>query len=191
MMLLTGCSDGGVEESLANDQRDVVTVVNDGPEGDSGLVINSIQYPLDAALGDIWGIDGEHYRIDFTLTDGNFTIGSVTVDGQVLQQVVPAEAGVVFHARMFSAGTSFDYSSYAYLDTENNPAGVGYFNDAFVGLDTNGNGRVETSEQIEVLDGIIDFVGALPDIELRLNVTLNDGQTVTGHYTGLFDFTPR
>lgn len=190
-VFLFGCDGDGVSATSVNDEPNRMVVVNDGPEGSSALLVNDVRYPLDAALGDIWGAKGEHFQIDFTLTDGNFRLISDTVDGRVVQLLVPAQAGVVFHAKMFSAGNSFDYSSYAYLGSEDSPAGVGYFTNAFVGVDANGNGRVDLAEQSMVLDGVIDFAGALPDIELRLNLTLSDGRIVTGQYTGLFDFTER
>jgi len=42
-----------------------------------------------------------------------------------------------------------------------------------------------------VIGGTFEFVGELPDIELRFSVTLESGEMAEGHYTGLFDFADR
>lgn len=191
---VSGCggdNDAG-EELFADPQR--LEIGNDGPEGVSGLTIDNIRYPLDVALGDIWGASGEHFRIDFTLTNGNFMLDTETVDGQAYQTLVPAEASAVFHASMFSPGGSFNYASYAYAPLNAGVQrfpGVGYFTDAYIGVDINQNNIIDNAEKMTVIDGRVDFAGTLPDIELNFSVTLSNGKSVTGEYTGLFDFTER
>lgn len=166
---------------------------NAGPEGNSGITINAQRYPLDAALGDIWGVENVHYNVNFTLTDGNFEIVPTEVDGVLHDLLVPAQATAVFYAQLFSAGTSFAYTSYSYSADvpESMLEGTGFFNDAFVGIDLNGNGRVDDAEKSPVLDGTIEFSGALPDIALSFSVALGSGESAVGHYSGLFDFTDR
>ena len=189
----TGCGGDGVVDPPQEDQQKLV-IGNDGPEGDSALSINNTRYPLDVALGDIWGVNKGHYRIDFTLSNGNFQLASETIDGQTYQLLEPAQATAVFHLRMFSAGSSFDYASYAYVaDADGGDAyqGVGYFNEAYVGIDTDLDGEVSPDENIAVIDGAVDFTGTVPDVELSFSVTLANGANVTGNYTGLFDFTER
>ena len=193
-VVVTGCGSGDAVEELQDDQQELVTG-NDGPEGDSGLIINNTRYPLDVALGDIWGVANEHYRIDFTLANGNFQLVSETIDGQTFQTLEPAQATAVFHLHMFSVGSSFDYASYAYVadagDSGDTYQGVGFFNDAYVGIDTNQDGEVNAEEEVAVIDGTVDFTGTVPDIELSFSLTLANGANVTGNYKGLFDFTER
>lgn len=189
---VSGCGSSGAQTEEEEQPRFVV--VNDGPEGNSGLLIGSQRYPLDSALGDIWGVADDHYQIDFTLTDGNFMIDTIVVDGQSHQVLVPALATAIFHAEMYSAGDSFHYGSYTFVPSdqvENVSAGVGYFTNAFVGVDTNLDGMVTDEERYAVIEGVVNFDGSLPDITLNFSVTLSNGQTVTGDYSGLYDFTER
>ena len=69
-----------------------------GPEGDSNVKVSAIEYPLDAALGDIWGVEGDHYSIDFTITNGKFLVTPTTIDGLTQSLLVPVEASAVVYA---------------------------------------------------------------------------------------------
>lgn len=192
--VVTGCgSSSDIDEQLQDDQQKLV-IGNDGPEGDSGLSIDDAVYPLDVALGDIWGAYNEHFRIDFTLSNGNFRLATETFDGQTFQTLVPAEATAVFHMHMFSPGSSFDYASYAYVADADDGSlyqGMGYFTEAYVGIDSDMDGEVNSEESFAVIDGTVDFIGTMPDIELSFSVTLSNGVSVSGIYEGLFDFTER
>ncbi|MFK8080474.1 MAG: hypothetical protein AB8B97_09325 [Granulosicoccus sp.] len=195
LSFLAGCGSGesDVSQPVSDDQPKII-IGNNGPEGDSGLSVGNLRYPLDSALGDIWGATGGHFQIDFTFTNGNFTLDTIVRDGQSHRVLVPALASAVFRAEMFSVGNQFDYGSYAFVsadDTNSISSGVGYFTRAYVGVDVDQNGRVSESEKINVVAGSIEFAGAVPDISLNFSVTLDDGQYVTGHYSGLFDFTRR
>lgn len=167
---------------------------NEGPEGDSSFELGSLRYPLSAAIGDIWGVVGEHFNINFTLTDGNFTITETTIDGVTHNLLTPANASGIFHAEMYSPGDGFSFETYSHasVDADRNLlAGIAFFDRAFIGVDVNSSGKVEEAEIMPVVGGTIEFTGAVPDIELTFSVLLSDGQTVEGHYTGLFDFTQR
>jgi len=167
---------------------------NDGPSGDSGLTIDNTQYSLNAAIGDIWGANDSHFQIDFTLTNGNFMLESIERNGQSYQVLVPAEATAVVRADIYNPGDSFHFGNYAYMAADSAvgaSAGVGYFTQAFVGVDTNEDGRVGDEERFDVIDGIIEFKGTVPYIVLGFSMTLLNGQNVTGEYTGLFDFAER
>lgn len=191
--MLTGC-DGSQSGNLApNDQVEAVTLVNNGPAGNSGLTAEAIRYPLNVGLADQWGPENDHYRLDFTLSNGNFRVELAVINGVEHSLLVPAQTTVVFHAKMFSPGDNFDLGSFAYAAsvTGSSLSGVAYFTDSYVGLDTNFDDRVDTDEQVSVVDGLVQLTGVLPDIALEFSVTLSNGQLVTGHYSGLYDFTQR
>lgn len=192
--VLTSCGNSSDNEEPLQDDQQKLVIGNDGPEGDSGLSIDDAVHPLDVALGDIWGVNNEHFRIDFTLSNGNFRLATETFDGQTFQTLVPAEATAVFHMHMFSPGSSFDYASYAYAADADDGSlyqGMGFFTEAYVGIDSDMDGEVNSEENFAVIDGTVDFTGTMPDIELSFSVTLSNGVSVTGIYEGLFDFTER
>lgn len=194
LSVLSGCGGGGGNAEPVQSDQSRFVIGNDGPEGDSGFTVNTIRYPLDAAIGDIWGERDDRFRIDFTLTNGNFRLEPIVVDGQSHQVLVPAKATAVLHAEMYSPGSSFGYGGYAFVpsdDVAEVSSGVGYFTDAYVGVDTNMDGMVEDDERYAVIEGVVEFEGSIPFIELNFSMTLSDGQSVTGEYTGLFDFTER
>ncbi len=195
---LTGCGgSSGSSESISavqNDQSPVMPdLVNNGPAGNSGLSIDELRYPLNVALGDIWGPENEHYRIDFTLSNGNFEVELQVIDGVEHTFLVPAQTTAVFHARLFNPGENFDVGTYAYAASvsDSSLSGVPYFTAAYAGVDTNVDDRVDDSEQFNVVDGLVQITGTLPDIIIEFSVTLSNGQFVSGNYSGLYDFTER
>lgn len=167
---------------------------NNGPEGDSSISLGTRQYPLSSALGDIWGVESNHFNVDFTLTDGKFTITPTIIEGATHNLLSPAKASGIFHAEMYSPGDAFSFETYSLVLPDANRdalAGVAFFDNAFVGVDSDNSGDVEEDEKLIVVGGTVAFIGAVPDIKLTFSVLLNDGQTAEGHYTGLFDFTER
>jgi len=167
---------------------------NYGPEGDSGIDVGAHRYPLNAALGDIWGVASNHFNVNFTLTDGKFTITPTTIDGVTHNLLTPVKASGVFHADMYSPGDAFSFETYSYaLPAANREslAGIAFFDNAYVGVDVDDSGEVDEDEKQIVIGGTVEFAGAVPDIELNFSVTLSDGQLAEGRYTGLFDFTKR
>lgn len=165
-----------------------------GPEGDSNVKVNAVEYPLDAALGDIWGVEGDHYSIDFTITNGKFLVTPTTIDGVTHSLLVPVEASAVIYAELYSPGESFAFDTYSFSPFGSGGgvlAGAAYFDNATVGVDLNESGDVEANEIFQVTGGTIEFGGMLPDIELRFSFTLENGVQAEGHYTGLFDFADR
>jgi len=192
--LAIGCESSSDATLQPLDDQEPPTIRNDGPEGNSGLEINDTTHPLNVALGDIRGVENEHFRIDFTLANGTFRLASETIDGQAFQTLVPAESSAVFHMHMFNPGSSFDYGSYAYaadVADSRQFQGTGYFTAAYIGIDTDQDRQVSPDENTAVIDGTVEFTGTLPDVELSFSLTLENGASVTGTYKGLFDFTER
>ena len=194
---LTGCADS--EMPPANDDGtpavgqgmgDIPSTL--GPEGDSNVRWADFQYPLNAALGDIWGVEEDHFSIDFTITNGKFLISPTEVNGVLHSLLVPVEATAIVYAELYSPGESFLFDTYSFTP-QNQPVatGLSYFDVASVALDINNSGDIEPDEVRQVIAGTIEFTGELPNIELRFSLTLEGGQLAQGHYTGLFDFADR
>ena len=165
-----------------------------GPEGDSRLEVLDEQFPLQSALGDIWGVEDEHYSVDFTITNGKFLLAPTEIDGVLHSLLVPAQATATIYAELYSPGESFSYGTFSFSSSDSGVgslSGISYFENAYVGFDSNESGDIESDENIRVIGGTFEFSGALPDIELNFDVTLENGQQAVGHYTGLFDFAER
>jgi len=198
---LTGCADSAAPNG-SNEQDDDSTPtvgggttdlpVTLGPEGDSNVQVDDLQYPLNAALGDIWGVEAEHFSIDFTITNGKFLISPTEVNGVVHSLLVPVEATAIVYAELYSPGESFLFDTYGFSPFGGEVlTGISYFDVASVAVDANNSGDIEPDEIHRVVGGMIKFTGELPDIELNFSLSMENGQSAEGHYTGLFDFADR
>ena len=181
-------------EIISFPENDPTQIMVIGPEGNSSLIVNERSFPLDSALGDVWGVQGEHFNVNFTLTDGLFTIMPTRVGDEIFNLLVPAQATAIVYAEMFSPGDQFSFVTYSYSPLGANGsvlAGNAFFANAYVGFDVDRSGDVDDDETLSVVGGTIEFTGILPDIEVQFSVTLENGLLAQGHYTGLFDFTNR
>lgn len=165
-----------------------------GPEGNSGVTLGERQFALKSALGDIWGPGGDHYHVDFTLTNGKFLIAPTEIDGVTHSLLVPVKASATIYAELYSPGDAFAFGTYSFSPagvSGSSLAGNAFFDSAYVGVDTDDSGDIESDENFRVIGGTFEFEGVLPKIELNFSVTLENGQMAEGHYTGLFDFANR
>jgi hypothetical protein len=206
---LSGCSDSDpvgvaeensppatnqVESAPQDDDGAPVTGNAVGPAGDSRTTVGELQFPLKSALGDIWGPDGDHYSVDFTITNGKYLVTPTEIDGVMHNLLVPAEASATIYVELYSPGEAFSFGTYSFSPFgagDGVLAGNAYFDNAYVGIDSNDSGDIESNENFRVIGGTFEFDGVLSDIELRFSVTLENGQLAEGHYIGLFDFADR
>lgn len=186
---------GDVPQNDGTDQDSVALMGNAvGPEGDSNVKVGGRQFPLKSALGDIWGIEDDHYNVDFTITNGKFLVAPTDIDGVTHSLLLPVDSSATIFVELYSPGDAFSFGTYSF-----SPFGAGggvlagnaYFDNAYVGVDSNESGDIESNENFKVIGGTFEFIGALPNIELRFSVTLENGELAEGHYTGLFDFADR
>ena len=192
---------GTAEDTLASStaQSDAAeenqsTVDNNGPARDSNLIVDDRRYPLNAALGDIWGVSDNHYNVNFTLTDGNFRIVPTEIDGEIHSLLTPTNATAVFYAEMYHPGGSFLFTEFDYIapsDQLGTALDVAFFNHAYISIDINNNGVIDADEKLEIVGGRVTFSGLFPDIALQFSVSLQNGQAANGRYMGLIDFTQR
>lgn len=198
--MISGCGSGqqtlNVPADITIADNNEPTITNDGPEGNSRLTFSGISFPLDIAIGDVRGKQGDHYLVSFTLMNGTVAVESVSVDGQELQILVPLSGTALMQADIYSVGEELVFNAYAFVATDDSSSfmqpGVGYFSNASVGVDINLDGMVSEDERLHVIDGVLDFTDSQPsDIVLNFAMTLDGGISVTGEYTGLVDFTFR
>lgn len=173
---------------------DEPVAANNGPAGNSSISIDDRRYPLDAAVADVWGNQGSHYNVNFTLTNGSFVIQPTEIEGETHNLLVPADASAVIYAEMYYPGAGFNIAEFRYYQSSvemHSDSTAPYFTNAYVGFDTDGSGKLESGERFNVLDGSISFSGRLSDLALEFVVTLDTGQIASGYYTGLINFAVR
>ena len=168
----------------------------DDPDLDSdGVSVEGARYPFTAAVGEIWGKQGRydtHFNVDFTLTDGQFAVTPIVVDGIDASVREPVDASAVLTAELYAAGAiAFPFADYDYVatpDVSPSIAGRHFFINGRLGVDSDLSGDVDADETHDVIDGAIDFEGPLPDISLTFTLVLANGMIATGRYGGLFEF---
>lgn len=179
-------------------------VLNAGPRADDplsdpgdGVSVDGARYPFTAAVGEVWGRSvryEKHFNVDFTLTDGHFTVTPIVVDGVDASLREPVEASSVFTAELYAANAdTFPFADYIFIATPDvgaSIAGRHIFINGRLGVDSDSSGEVEADEMHDVIDGAIDFEGPLPDISLNFDLVLDNGMIATGSYDGLFEFIP-
>lgn len=142
---------------------------------------------------------GNHYNIDFMVTDGGFTpldiyIGSIPITYWYFAgETVSLDLELYAPGRAeFNTGT-FAFSSLSEDDIENdsNLADEFLFIDSEVGLDLNNDGEVESeTELFEVTDGTITVEGNLPDFRVVFDLVLENGESVSGSFENKFTVWP-
>jgi|GEM_PF-1142716 len=169
----------------------------DDPDLDAydGVSVDGARYPFTAAVGEIWGRQSRydtHFNVDFTLTDGQFAVTPIVVDGIDASVREPVGASAVLTAELYAAGANaFPFADYDFVatpDVSPSIAGRHFFINGRLGVDSDLSGDVDADETHDVIDGTIDFEGPLPGISLTFTLVLANGMIATGRYGGLFEF---
>jgi len=183
-----GVPDGGERELRADDSQAVPR---------DGINVDGTNYPLVAAIGEIWGLGGDwptHFNVDFTLTDGHFSVTPIVADGESASVREPVRASAVLSAELYAPeATAFRFAEYTFL-AEPEASGTAidgrhFFVGGRLGTDVDGSGEIESGEVRDIIGGSIDFEGPVPDIALTFDLVLEDGAQASGSYRGLFEFT--
>lgn len=168
-----------------------------GPDANfgDGVNVDGVNYAFTSAVGEIWGRQGRydtHFNVDFTVTDGQFAVTPIVVDGIDASVREPVAASAVMTAELYAAGANaFPFSDYDFAATPDvgpSITGRNFFIRGRLGVDSNLSGEVDAEETHDVIDGTIDFEGPLPDISLTFTFVLANGMIATGRYGGLFEF---
>ncbi|MFK7893402.1 MAG: hypothetical protein AB8B63_21480 [Granulosicoccus sp.] len=209
IFLKTGCSGGAPAERLPfaedetagafqlsapaahSDQGLLEGTLNNGPARDSNISIDDRYIALNKALADVWGARDGFSNVTLTLTDGSFVSTPSVVDDQVYTLFHPADASAVLQLDMYYPGDNFLFSSFHHPGNSVPASGNAGIFSGQLAFDSNASGSLEPVEHLEIIGGQVKFDGVLPDIALRFTLYLDNGQTATGHYTGLFDFIDR
>ena len=182
LLIIGGC---------AGDNDDAVT-----PTTANQVTYGNTPYSLANGLAnDYRTIDSDnHYNIDFSVSDGLFIPFLVDLGTGILVQLWNVSDGTIeIHAELYSPGPgafkngTFNYTSLPESEIED-PSLVGeyFFQDAYVAIDTDGDQDLGEDEEIAVTGGTIQVSGTSPEYNLVYNLTLADGKTLRGSFSGEF-----
>ncbi|WP_114777341.1 hypothetical protein [Botryobacter ruber] len=174
------------------------------PDTTNQLEYNGQKYTFKSGLVEdygplsVFGTTNTHHNYDFTILDGTFT-------KQADNSYAPTSASstVMVFAELFSPGTAgFTTGTFTHIaptdnddddlndtELESKYKNKAYFNYALVFIDSNNNKTLEQTDIILIATGgTIKVSGSAANPTLEYNLTLHDGKTLTGSYTGGFTY---
>ena len=145
--------------------------------------------------GDPTTVLDTHVTSQFEVADALFSITQIIVSGNTISIARPNDASVWLRADVHSpGGEGFETATFEYRPDsvdERGPevSGIFFFNEAAFGIDTNGDGRINSddNEFIDVTGGTITVARmANTTASMSFDLTLADGTTLTGSFQGTF-----
>ena len=101
--------------------------------------------------------------------------------------------GVGLGLTVFSSDESnLEAGDYQFIDvnseefTNDNVAGMNFFSGSFL-LDENNDKQLDDSDEIDVNGGTVTITGTQPNYTVIFDLTLENGKTVKGNYSGTFE----
>ncbi|WP_054558528.1 hypothetical protein [Croceitalea dokdonensis] len=188
LVCLGSCDSAQNDDEFSIGQSNTLSYQGKSFSYDKGLVLNR-------------GTSGNHYNIDFKITDGVFTAVDIYIGfipytywyfgGETVR--LDLELYAPGRAR-FSPG-SFTYTPLSEDDIGDAPnlAGEFLFLDSEIGLDLNGDGEVDTdtgSELFDITDVTITVDEVFPNFKIGFDLELENGQSVSGNYEAEFTVWP-
>ncbi len=171
------------------------------PAGDNALSYGSAVYGLTHGFEESFSYrpvqqNDTHSASDFSVADAPFTPTTIAVGLNPAQTIWRPTGGTVwFEARLFAPGGSFQSATFDYepdSTDEKGPTVSGrfFFQKAKLGVDINQNGSIdsEDGEFIDVVGGSITVnrVAGSDNATMSFDVTLADGMTLAGNFSGQF-----
>jgi hypothetical protein len=149
------------------------------PIANNSVAYNGTSYSIDNGAIIDWGTDGEHYNYDIFLADGEIDFETNTATG----------ASIIVYAELFSPGDS-DFSAGTFIyNASGNVSGKYYFEMLQVMTDSNNNRRLDEHDEIlNVTGGKVTTTGKPSNFSMELDVTLDNGKTLKGNYSGSYDY---
>ena len=176
----------------------LVACSGDGTQGvgqpsSNAVVYNGSSYPVAQGLADAYGETATHYNVDFGFTDGYFSPYTDYTDSVPVTTWINNSVRTELDLELYSPGTDgFRTGTFAYtplsIDETDDPSLVGayFFNEAYVGFDTNGDNEVLEAEEVDVTGGTVTVSGTAPNYQVTFNLQLANGLTVTGSFAEEF-----
>ena len=159
------------------------------------LSYHGSSYPLKKGLEEFSEPKGSHYRSRFNITDGEYTsVQAQAVAGNLYYTWLARDASVWMYGKFYSPGSTQKLSSgtFSYapknvdVDSPSREQSA-FFKDARVGFDVNNNGKLDrNSEFFRVVSGTISVEISGKIYTMTINVSLENGESVTGKYSGEF-----
>ncbi|MCC9166928.1 hypothetical protein [Pontibacter harenae] len=179
------------------------------PSLNNQIEYNGTTYNIQTGIIEDWGSvglsDGDedlyisndnvtHYNYDVSITDGTLQANS---DGE-LENV---GATVFVYAELLSPGTTnFTTGTFSYIEYEDDLTqeqidakynNKSFFEDAYIVIDANGNGTLDASDASSIAyatGGTITVSGSNNNYTVDYNLTLDNGRTIVGSYSGDFQY---
>jgi len=155
------------------------------------LVFDEQSYTLENGLLLNRKESGNHYKINFMVTDGAFTAVDVFIGNVPITYWYFIGETVSLDLRLFAPGTTnFNIGTFNYSELSEDDLGENLdladeflFTKSQVGLDVNNDGEVEDeTELFDVTGGTITVEGSFPDFRIVFDLVLENGQSVSGNY---------
>ena len=136
--------------------------------------------------------DDNHSNSEFSLTDGEFYSTQVVLFGNLDLIWRARDAKFWFYADMYSPGTdAFRAGTFTYMppSTDEDDPSLSqqfFFKDGRFAFDLDENGDFEDDEYLDVTGGTITLSDQTADYTFSLELTLENGKTIAGTYSGNF-----
>ncbi|BDD11790.1 hypothetical protein FUAX_42220 (plasmid) [Fulvitalea axinellae] len=167
--------------SCSSDNDDEGTTKN-------SVTLNDASYTLSDGLFIDYGAGQTHYNKDFYVIDGQFV--QQTTNGSNGYDVENAKLMIV--AEMYSLGTEkFVPGTFEYIDgqtaTPDDVKDISFFYPALAVIDSNDDGKfTQTDTSFPIKGGKVTVSGTSPNYEVSYEVTLDNGKTMKGSFSGAF-----
>ena len=161
----------------------------------NSLSYRGSSYPLEKGLEEFSEPKGNHYRSRFNITDGEYTfVQALAIAGNLYYTWLARDASVWIFGKFYSPGSTQKLSSGTFSYAPKNvdvdaPSReqTAFFKDARIGFDVNNNGKLDKgSEFFRVVSGTISVEISGKIYTMNINVSLENGESVTGKYSGKF-----
>ena len=176
---------------LSCEEEGNTDVAKTTPTVEDQVTFGGNSYALKDGLLRNYGATDNHYNIRFSVTDGEFTSITTSVDGIPTTVWMTSDASVEIVAALYSPGNdSFRANTFGLADVPesavNNANLVGgyFFNEAYAAVDVNADGEFSEDERVAVSGGAIQITGTYPEYIISYDLTLANGSNLRGAYGG-------
>ncbi|UII25341.1 hypothetical protein LVD15_18820 [Fulvivirga maritima] len=149
-------------------------------DGDTATANGTIEigddsYTATSGIMEDYGVEGTHYNIDFTVSDGTLNTTSGRYSGSFM-----------IYAELYAPGDSFSTGTFSHnLSPEDDEY---YFKSAYISVDANGNEILDeqADDYFFATGGSITVSGSGDNYSLTYNLTMSNSSTMTGTVSGKF-----
>lgn len=162
--------------------------------GNNTLTYGTSNYKMTKGIEEVFKKRENHSASQLNITDGEFYQTQVWISGNLNYIWRARKASVWLYAKMYAPGTNGlttgRYEYRANNTKEDNPAmaNTHFFKKGKLAIDLNTNNKFDKDiEYLQITGGTIDLTVSGDAYMLELNVTLANGEKVSGSFTADFD----